>query len=206
MPSSSPNGPGRPGRANFREGVASWPASHRAPRAGKAPGGRHQGVRPDASEFSRRQPDLHRPGLDPTPPNRRPCTYWMIDGSPAAPPAGSPWPKDAAQTGSSERPPDASARSATRTPSNAPVAQRPQRRRQRHPRRGLGLPVLRRPGPGRGRPGRPVPVVVVSRVRGGNPPAWPAKMLAPSIAVPNGAPTPGGQGWKELAARSAPPP
>ena len=48
--------PGRPGRANFREGVAPWPASHRAPASGQGSGGRHPGVRPDASEVSRRQP------------------------------------------------------------------------------------------------------------------------------------------------------
>ena len=154
--------PGRPGRANFREGVAPWPASHRAPRAGKAPGAGTRACAPMPPKSPAVSPDLHRPGLDPTPPKPPACTYWMIGGSPAAPPAGSPWPKDAAKTGSSERPPDASARSATWTPSDAPVAQRPQRRRQRHPRRGLGLPVLCRPGPGRGRPGRAAVVVAVA--------------------------------------------
>jgi len=132
------------------------------PRAGKAPGAGTRACAPMHPKSPAVSPDLHRPGLDPTPPKPPACTYWMIGGSPAAPPAGSPWPKDAAKTGSSERPPDASARSATWTPSDAPVAQRPQRRRQRHPRRGLGLPVLCRPGPGRGRPGRAAVVVAVA--------------------------------------------
>jgi hypothetical protein len=79
--SSSPNGSGRPGPANIREAVAPWPTSHRAPASRQGSGGRHQGVRPDASEVSHRQPrpTPTRPRPHPTQPARPAPTGWLVD-------------------------------------------------------------------------------------------------------------------------------
>ena len=166
---SSPNGSGRPGPAISREAgrraLADFAsrAREQARLRGPAPGSAPRCIR----SLPPSAPTYTDPGLDPTPPN--PPALHLLDGwwITTAPPAGRPWPKDAAKTGSSERPPDASAQSATWTLPDSPGA--PTTTATPSKARPGPACSLGRPGPGRDRPGHRVPVVVVSRVRGCHP-------------------------------------